>query len=80
MLKELKTKTVQKGKKIVTRDILEKHRAHRNGLKEAAISAYKGRSLKTSLQIKYLVTLKALINYRYKAPIKQLHGYRALTK
>jgi hypothetical protein len=49
MPKELKARTAQKGKKAVTRDVPEKHRARESGLLEAAVYAHREGSLKTGL-------------------------------
>jgi len=47
--KKLKVKIVLKGKKVVIKDILEKHWARENGLLETAVYVYKEGSLKTGL-------------------------------
>ena len=62
MPKELKARMAQKGKKAAIKDVLEKHRAPKNSLLEAAIYAYKEGSLKTGLQIGRLEDTKSL-NY-----------------
>ena len=67
MLKELKVRTAQKGKKAAIKDVLERHWARENSLLEIAVYTYKGGSLRTSLQIG---CLRALINYGYKALTK----------
>ena len=60
MPKELKARTVLKGKKAVTRDVLEKHRTRENGLLEAAVYACEERSLKIGLRIGRIEDTKSL--------------------
>ena len=60
MLKELKVRTAQKGKKVAIRDVLEKHWARKNSLLEAAFYTYKEGSLKIGLQIRRLGDTKSL--------------------
>ena len=59
MLKELKVRIAQKGKKVAIKDILEEYQACENSLLEAAFFARKEGSLKTGLWIGRLVDTKS---------------------
>ena len=68
MPKESKARTVLKGKKAATRDVLEKHQARESSLLKAAVYTYEGGSLKTGLWIRRLADTKSLNQLRIQSP------------
>ena len=74
MPKESKARTVLKGKKAATRDVLEKHWARENDLLEAAVYAHEGRSLKTGLRIGRMEDTESLNRLRMQPELDDCTG------